>query len=242
MTFPFKAILFDWAYTLVDLAGEDSKSAFAKVFAFLRSRKIHLPEFEEMYFALNDDFYNKISASRKTNREACFEDVLGAHLARNNIELDGIISLKDVLKVYYKEIYSSRKVFSDVIPTLQSLKDANVRMGIVSNTTNPGFMKDYEKTMLGMDPYFEFSVYSSVVGWRKPHAKIFQEAIRRLGLDVGDILFVGDDLRMDVAGAQAVGMRTVWLNRYNDPQVDGIVPDHALNKLSDLLRISPRDK
>ncbi len=238
MTFPFKAVLFDWAYTLVDLAGEDPKSAFGKVFAFLQEKKFSLPEFEAMYRALDEDFRIKISASRQTDREACFENVLDSHLARNNIELDGIISLQEVLEIYYKDIYSSRKVFSDVIPTLRALKDANVRMGIVSNTTNPGFMKDYEKNILGLDPYFEFSVYSSELTWRKPHAKIFQEAIRCLGLYVGDILFVGDDLRMDVAGAQSVGMRAVWLNRNNDPQVDGIIPDYALNRFSDLLQIS----
>ena len=242
MTFPFKAVLFDWAYTLVNLEGEDPRSAFGKVYDLLQEKEFALPEFEEMYRTLNEDFIKKIAESRETNREICFENVLDSHLARYNIALNGIISLQEILRVYYKDIYSSRKVFSDVIPTLQALKDANVRMGIVSNTTNPGFMKDYEKTLMGMDPFFEFSVYSSEVTWRKPHAKIFQEAMQRLGLDGGDILFIGDDLRMDVAGAQAVGMSAVWLNRDNDSQFGGIVPDYALNKLSDLLKITIRDK
>lgn len=242
MTFPFKAVLFDWAYTLVDLTGEDSRAAFGKVFSLLKEKGQSLPDIEEMFLALNKDFYEKIALSRQTHREICFETVLRSHLARCQVDLDGALSMKEMLQVYYEEIYSTRKVFPDVIPALQELKQTSVRMGIVSNTTNPGFMKDYEKTLVGMDPYFEFAIYSSELTWRKPHARIYREAIRRLGLEVGDILFVGDDLRMDVEGAQAVGMQAAWLNRDNEPPLDGIVPDYSLNSFSDLLKISSRDK
>lgn len=242
MTFPFKAVLLDWAYTLVDLTGEDSRAAFGKVFSLLKEKGQSLPDIEEMFLALHKDFYEKIAVSRQTYREICFEDVLRSHLARYQVDLDGAVSMKDILQVYYEEIYSSRKVFADVIPTLQELKQAGVRMGIVSNTTNPGFMKDYEITLMGMDSYFEFAIYSSELTWRKPHAEIYREAIRRLGLKAGDILFVGDDLRMDVKGSQAAGMRAAWLNRDNEPALDGIVPDYALNSFSDLLKISCREK
>ena len=46
----------------------------------------------------------------------------------------------------------------------------------------------------------------------KPHAPIYAESLRRLGLsDYGRVLAVGDALRTDVAGAAAVGMDAVFI-------------------------------
>ena len=39
MNFPFRAIGFDWAYTLVDLGGEDDRKPLEKVFSFLGTDK-----------------------------------------------------------------------------------------------------------------------------------------------------------------------------------------------------------
>ena len=41
MEFPFKAVAFDWAHTLVDLGEEDDRAPLEKVFAFLCYRGIH---------------------------------------------------------------------------------------------------------------------------------------------------------------------------------------------------------
>ena len=238
MAFPFKALLCDWAYTLVDLGVEDDRSALARVFGLLEKKGRSPPNFEKMYREFHEDFFNKIEVSRKTYREVCFGDILESHLSGFKIDLDGKINLNEIIEVYFKEIYSSRKVYPEVIGALKKLKKAGVRMGIVSNTTNPAFMKDYERQIMGMDPYFEFSVYSSETIWRKPHPNIFHEAIGKMGLEPKEILFVGDHLKMDVEGAAAVGMRTAWLNRNNAPLQEGIAPDYILKSFSDLLEIS----
>ena len=47
MSFPFKGIGFDWAYTLVDLGKEDDRSPLKKVFRYLSSKNLSLPDFEE---------------------------------------------------------------------------------------------------------------------------------------------------------------------------------------------------
>ena len=47
MSFPFKGIGFDWAYTLVDLGKEDDRSPLKKVFGYLSSKNLSLPDFEE---------------------------------------------------------------------------------------------------------------------------------------------------------------------------------------------------
>jgi len=112
-------------------------------------------------------------------------------------------------------------------------------MGVISNTTNPQFIKDEERHRTGLNPYFEFALYSSSTPYRKPHPSIFNAAIARLQIDTEDILFVGDNLQMDVAGPQAVGISAAWLNRKGSSLSDGIIPDYQINSLSELLQIEP---
>ncbi len=237
MNFPYKAALFDWAYTLVDLVEEDDRKALKGVVEFLRSKGFELSKFDEIYADYRDLFYKMIAHSRESHLEAHFEHVLNFILIQHRINLKDKTTVDELLKIYYEEIYSHRKVYPEVVPTLKSLQSAGVRMGIVSNTTNPGFMKDYERAVMGLDPYFEFSIYSSEVPFRKPHPSIFQLALRRLQLQPEEVLFIGDNLNADIAGARGVGLPTAWINRKMDPAPVKNPPDYSLRRLDELLTI-----
>jgi len=50
---------------------------------------------------------------------------------------------------------------------------------------------------------------SSEVGWRKPSEAFFRTVESRLGRTPGEILLVGDDPRLDLAAARAVGWRAI---------------------------------
>ena len=77
MNLPFKAIGFDWAYTLVDLGEEDDRKPLQKVFSFLDDNNISLPDFEVLLDKLRKIFRPMIENSRTTNQEARFEVALG---------------------------------------------------------------------------------------------------------------------------------------------------------------------
>ena len=76
MNFPYKAILFDWAYTLVDLVSEDDRAAFLELMNFLKKQDVKLPEFELIFSEYQDLFSGLIKESRHTHREVNFETVL----------------------------------------------------------------------------------------------------------------------------------------------------------------------
>ena len=96
-------------------------------------------------------------------------------------------------------------------PLLQKLAE-RYRLAVVSNF-------DYTPTALdileraGVASLFEAIVVSDRIGWRKPHARIFEETLARLGLRPAEALFVGDRIDIDVGGAQRLGMDTAWINR-----------------------------
>jgi len=238
MNFPYKAVLFDWAYTLVDLVNEEDQTALKRVYDHLEEHGFKLPGFQQWYDTYHRLFFGMIEISRPTHREARFDHVLNFLLMQNNIHLNGKPRFEDLLKVYYDQIYSYRKVYPEMIETLQAFQNAGVRMGIISNTTNPGFMKDYEQTLMGLDTYFEFSIYSSEVPYRKPHPSIFQLALSRLKLDPSQVLFVGDNLNADVVGAQSVGMPTAWLNRKGKKLPSDMNPDYEIKTATELLTLS----
>ncbi len=237
MKFPYKAILFDWAYTLVDLVKEDDRSAFLRLFDFLREKGLTLPDFELAFATYQELFYKMIKISRETHREARFDVVLKHLLLQYRIDLHDKTTLEELLNVYYKEIYSPRKVYPETVATLEKLKMRGVRMGVVCNTTNPGFMKDYESVSFGLDRYFEFAIYSSEVPFRKPHPSIFSLAVARLGLEVREILFVGDDLQADIKGAQGAGISTAWVNRERKSISENIRPEYEIHSLDEVLSI-----
>lgn len=83
---------------------------------------------------------------------------------------------------------------------------------------------------------FEAIIVSDEVGWRKPAPPIFERALGVMGLAPGAALFVGDRVDVDVAGAQGVGMRAVWINRDGGARPEGIgAPDHEIRDLGELL-------
>jgi putative hydrolase of the HAD superfamily len=237
MNLPFKAIGFDWAYTLVDLGREDDRKPLKKVFSFLDQKNIPLPDFEEFLDMNRKIFHPMIEKSRVTHQEARYEVALQKLMSHFEIPLIDEITLNKLLEVYYLEVYLERKVYPDVVSVLSSLKKMGVRMGIVSNTTNPIFMKEREREITGLKPFFEFAIYSSETLYRKPHPSIFESAVTYLSMNPKKILFVGDSISMDVLGAQGIGMKSAWLNRDGKNLPTDINPDYELHSLEDLLRI-----
>ncbi len=237
MNFPFKAIGFDWAYTLVDLGKEDDRKPLQKVFSFLSHRNVSLPDFGGFLDKSRKIFRPMIENSRTTHQEARFEVALQKLVSHFEIPLNEDITLNKLLEVYYLEVYSERKVYPEVMSVLSSFKNMGARMGIISNTTNPIFMKEKEMQATGLKPFFEFAIYSSDTPYRKPHPSIFESAVAHLGMNPAEILFVGDNISMDVVGAQGIGMKSAWLNRNGKILPVGVNPDYELHSLEDLLRI-----
>jgi putative hydrolase of the HAD superfamily len=67
---------------------------------------------------------------------------------------------------------------------------------------------------LGVGEHFGFAISAREHGAAKPDPGIFLAACRRFGLPPAQVLHVGDDPWLDVAGAAGAGLRTCWINRH----------------------------
>ncbi len=102
------------------------------------------------------------------------------------------------------------ELFSDVHPVLAEIRALALPMGIVSN-----WPATLESTLsqLGILDYFRRIVASGVVGYTKPHPRIFRIALDELGVAANRALYVGDSVPHDVQGAAAAGIDAVLLDR-----------------------------
>lgn len=101
-------------------------------------------------------------------------------------------------------------------------------MAVISNWDSrlPGLCEK-----LGIDGFFETLVVSAIVGYEKPHPKIFRIALERTGVSAEQVLYIGDDPFLDYHAARKVGMRALHLDRY------GRFPNHEdkIQTLQELL-------
>ena len=93
---------------------------------------------------------------------------------------------------------------------------------------------------VGLDGLVDGVVSSRDVGARKPDAVFYRASLLRAGraglpLAPARAVMVGDSWPNDAAGAQAAGLRAVWLNPSKARRPDGAAaPDAEIRKLADL--------
>src|SRR5258708_1331584 len=109
----------------------------------------------------------------------------------------------------FAESFACWNPFIDTIAALQSLA-RRFRLGIISNVDDDLFAETRKK----LAPVeFDFVVTAQQMQSYKPSHRNFEEAIRRSGLSKGQILHAGQSLYHDIAPANALGIRNVWVNR-----------------------------
>jgi putative hydrolase of the HAD superfamily len=77
---------------------------------------------------------------------------------------------------------------------------------------------------IGIQEWFAVSLTAADVGVAKPHARAFERVVQALGLDASEVIYVGDDPHLDIAGARAAGLRTAWMNRKHAEWPDELLP------------------
>jgi FMN phosphatase YigB (HAD superfamily) len=127
------------------------------------------------------------------------------------------------------------------IEPLLAVLAARYRVAILSNWPIAAAVERFVEAA-GWSVHLSGLVISQRVGAIKPRPEIFAEAARVLGVASGPrLLHVGDDLGADVAGAHALGWRTVWVrSRPEDsplpvaPTSGGERPDLIVDRVTDL--------
>lgn len=93
---------------------------------------------------------------------------------------------------------------------LSSVQRRGLRTGLISNTgRTPGYALREVLRKLGLARHLDAVVFSDEHGACKPAPTIFEELRTALGVNYDEMLFIGDNLYVDVLGARRCGMKTV---------------------------------
>jgi putative hydrolase of the HAD superfamily len=120
-------------------------------------------------------------------------------------------------------------LLDDVIPTLEELTSCGWQHVILSNHVPEldGIVRH-----LGLRPYLARIFNSAKTGYEKPHPRSFQIAMESFP-DSEQFWMMGDSMRADVAGAEAVGIAAILVRR---PHPDAQRYCESLHQLPAILR------
>jgi FMN phosphatase YigB (HAD superfamily) len=247
---PIRAIIFDLFDTLVDLYSEKLPRIEYRGYLIPASaRALHaaLPHRSGIDF---DAFASTLADIDKEFQRSHYDDglelpsdvrfaVLCDRLGISDPKLPGIMA-----HVHMGLLREQVAMPLHHLGLLCSLGE-RVQLGLCSNfshsVTAISILEDY-----GLQAHLDAIVISEEVGFRKPRREIFETVLDALTVDGDEVLHVGDSLGADVAGAEAMGIRSVWLTRrVKEPdQVlakhDGPRPDYQIDDLSEMEGILDR--
>ena len=145
------------------------------------------------------------------------------------------------LTFFYETHYQVRRLRPEAPAALEALHGKGFRLAIISNIISRRLVPD-KLDEYGIARYFDPVVTSSSYGWRKPNARIFQEATRLMALPPAACAYVGDTVSRDVIGARRAGYGLAvqiksFLTTQVDHGTDRVRPDAVIGDLTEIVEL-----
>ncbi|MEX1247294.1 MAG: HAD family hydrolase [Anaerolineales bacterium] len=240
MAGPVKGVLFDLGGTLIYFDGDWPdvvKAANQELLSYLQALGLQLDpqRFINEFRVSLEEYY--------VQRESEFIEYTTARVLRTLLaemgypDLDPAI-LAPALKKLYAVSQAHWKREEDALPTLQTLRAAGYRMGVISNASDDADVQTLVENA-GIRGYFDFVLSSAACGIRKPNPYIFEIGLRHWGFDPHQVAMVGDTLGADILGARNAGLYSIWITRRADnpgnrDHAGTIQPDAQVHTLAEV--------
>lgn len=120
------------------------------------------------------------------------------------------------------------------LETLSTLTKSGYSLALISNTFAPGLVHDAQLAEADLLEWLPLRFYSCEMGYRKPHRRIFEAALRRMGVRPWQAVIVGDRMDTDIKGGRRAGLTTI-LKVPNGLRPRGRhQPHHVIRRLTEL--------
>jgi len=229
-----EAVLFDLFNTLVLLESDEVfyMPCLRRLHAFLARNGINIPfeEFRRVYFEVRDKLY---AETEKSLEEPHFNVRVSLVLQRVGYDFD--VSSPIVVGAtvaFTDEFMKYVHLDPDAINVLRGLH-GKYKLGLVSNFAIPECASRL-LDKFGLTEFFDVVLVSGAINKRKPGSEIFERALKALGVNSSETVFVGDMLDLDVKGAKNVGMKAVLIERRPSEDILNVKPDRVIKSLREL--------
>jgi putative hydrolase of the HAD superfamily len=202
-----KAVIFDFGQTLVDAANgfrEAEKLAQKKLFA---DPGLSRPEdFLTTYRRIRKELHDRSNFSRKSLWQAVYQ-------------FYGLKPDTRLLETWETAYWETVKVNSDLFPeTVNVLKSlsSKYQLGMITNTQGQQRSGAHRISRFPeLETYFKVIIVAGENSIPpKPDPAPFRLCLQELNIKPSEAVYVGDDYRIDVCGAQDAGLHAVWLKHH----------------------------
>lgn len=145
------------------------------------------------------------------------------------------VEVPDGAHLSYEEAYapafrSAQRLFPDVPGLLAAAEDERLPVALLTNSAQAPTRVKLEA--LDLVDRFDVVVTTDTLGFGKPDPRVYLEACRLLGAEPDRVLCIGDSIEWDVLGAEAAGLRAVWLDRDGRGTSEPVVAVRGLDEVT----------
>ncbi|MFC2070480.1 HAD family hydrolase [Chloroflexota bacterium] len=229
-----KAVFFDWFNTLARYSPprEELQSRTLGEFGINVSAERLLPAILIADKHLFDEHAESPVTKRSPEEQAkIYTQYQQTVLSEAGVDISSSPDMLPKIMKKAQELYKDIKfiLYDDVIPTLKTITEKDLTIGILTNIES-GMSPICRE--LGLESYIDFIITSGEAGADKPQPQIFLTALERAGVKAGEALHVGDQYKIDIAGARGVGINPLLLDRFNQYQdIDDCPKIHELSEV-----------
>jgi len=215
-----EAVVFDIYGTLIDIRTDESDiTTYKEISHFLKKYDFIVDPalLREQYFSIQKKWSrekNKIQGIRypEVRIVDVFKEILKNHTQHpTECPEETVHGLSETLPLLFRELTIKKiGLLPHVIPTLEELDKQGYKLSIISNAQTIIAVPELNK--FNLIKYFYPIILSSDYGVKKPEKTLFMEYLRKMKLTPEQIVFVGNDMRDDIFGAQRLGIKTIFVD------------------------------
>ena len=143
----------------------------------------------------------------------------------------------EIGNVYADRRKQEVRLFPGAVETLQSLRDAGVRMALVTNGSPSSQRPKIER--FSLEGYFQHILIEGEFGAGKPDPSVYRHALAQVGAEADETWMVGDNLEWEVLAPQRLGIIGIWHDWRGRglPTGTSVRPDRIIRSLPELLQL-----
>ena len=178
-------------------------------------------------------------AARTGFEEATADGALRAILERYDLPAEPA-DVSEAERAFFVPELEEARPLPEAAAVLAQLNRGGLRTALVSNASSHYFVVECCRRLLFAE-FLDPIVSSAAVGWVKPDPRVFGAALRPWNVPPATVVMVGDSLPADIAGAAAVGMRSILLTLAHSPgapvALESVRPDAVAATLPEAAHI-----
>lgn len=223
-----KAVFFDLDHTLWDFE-KNSALAFEVIIQRYNIGVSHA-EFNAHFSPVNAQYwklYRDGEISQQDLRYGRLRDTFKLLHFKANDEL-----LHAMSELYIELLPENNHLYDGAVEILEYLKP-NYRLHIITN--GPDVVQERKLKNANIGHYFDTVTNSELAGCKKPHAGIFEYALKAAKADKAESIMIGDCIEADVQGALDCGLDAIFFNEHKFDAHPTIKQVHHLLDLKNIL-------